>query len=118
MPDDLHTRPPLPFEPRRSSSRVPLIHPDMLQPRELFRNTLQYRGHRRPILDSGAVHHGPQDQPLGVPRKGRLRPLSFFAPSSPRIPPTPVVLTDWRSRIPALGCGARPALMRTASRRA
>jgi hypothetical protein len=38
----------------------------------------------------------------------RFRPLSCLAPSSPRSPPTPVVLTLWRSRIPARGWASRP----------
>ena len=37
-------------------------------------------------------------------RRWRFLPLTFLAPSYPRsVPPTPVVLTDWLSTIPALG---------------
>jgi len=48
--------------------------------------------------------------------KCRFLPLNFFAPSYPRTPPTLVVFTDWVSRMPALGWGSRPALVRVFSR--
>lgn len=48
----------------------------------------------------------------------RLRPFTFFPPSYPRMSPTPVVLTDWLSIIPAVGCALRPAWVRVRSRSA
>jgi len=49
----------------------------------------------------------------------RLRPLTFLAPSYPRsVPPTPVVLTDWLSTMPALGWGFLCRRTLTRSRKA
>src|SRR2546421_11541975 len=54
--------------------------------------------------------------PLVSTSRWCLRPLIFLPASYPRSPPCSVVLTDWLSRMPALGVGSRPCVIRTASR--
>ncbi len=51
--------------------------------------------------------------------KCRFPPLTFLPGSKPRpSPPTPMVLTDCESAIPALGCGSRPMRTRVLRRSA
>ena len=48
----------------------------------------------------------------------RFRPRTFLLPSYPLCsPPTPVVLADWESAMPALGSGFLPSCARSRSRR-
>jgi hypothetical protein len=47
----------------------------------------QDRGHRRPVLDRGAVHHGPQHQPLGVHQQVALAPTELLRSVIPSYPP-------------------------------
>jgi hypothetical protein len=55
-------------------------------------------------------------RPCVAPRRGRFRPWICGAPSSPLAPPSPGVLTRWRSRRPARGWAARPRVPRSGSR--
>jgi hypothetical protein len=63
------------------------------------------------------VHHGAEGEPLRLDQRVALASADALGPSKPHTPPTPVVLTDWPSRILALGCGSRPTATRARSRR-
>ena len=63
-------------------------------------------------------HHRPNYQPLGIHQQMALAPLYLLARVIAPIAPFSVVLTDWLSRLPALGSGSRPCWLRTRRRKA
>lgn len=107
------------FDPVLAAAGLALIRPAVSPPGTL-------RGWAAPSSTQGTAARswmwaaGPRPRstrPRTSPTRWRFRPLSFLAPSSPRIPPTRVVLTAWLSMIPALGWTFRPCRARSWPRR-
>jgi hypothetical protein len=118
MLDHLHAPSKMVLDPPLSSARVSLIYPQMLKARELLGRSFQHQRHQGSVLEVRRVHpRALSIIPSVSTSKWRFVPLNFFAPSYPCTPPTLVVFTDWVSRIPALGWGSRPALVRILSRK-
>lgn len=70
------------------------------------------------IVNIGSDHHSQdcQDyQPHGIGQQHALAPITFLPPSKPICSPPSTRLTDWLSRIIALGFARRSAARRTAS---
>jgi hypothetical protein len=69
-------------------------------------------------LDIGGMHHHRHHHAHGIHQQMACASVDGFASISPARPPFSVVVTDWLSRIAALGAASRPAATRTSVRRA
>src|SRR5262249_22279787 len=69
------------------------------------------------VPDIGRGEVAGENEPRGVAQTATLTPDPLLGHSSPRPPPTPVVVTDWLSSEPALGSGSRPRRTRRRRRR-
>jgi hypothetical protein len=71
-----------------------------------------------PVLSIGGMNHHRHHQTHGIHQQMACAPVDGFASIIPSSFPFSVVVTDWRSRIAALGSAARPAAPRMSVRRA
>ncbi len=71
-----------------------------------------------PVLDIGGMHHHRHHHAHGIHQQMACASVEVVASISPARPPFSVVVTDWLSRIAALGAASRPAATRTSVRRA
>ena len=71
-----------------------------------------------PVLDIGGMHHHRHHHAHGIHQQMACASVEVVASISPVRPPFSVVVTDWRSRIAALGAASRPAATRTSVRSA
>ena len=71
-----------------------------------------------PVLDIGGMHHHRHHHAHGIHQQMACASVDVVASISPVRPPFSVVVTDWRSRIAALGAASRPAATRTSVRSA
>jgi hypothetical protein len=96
---------------------IGLIGPDPPQARELGAEDAQERHGRIAVLHiSRSDHHGEQ-QPEGIDEDMPLATIDMFGLIVAVDPPFSVVLTDWLSITPALGCRCFPLALRTLPRR-
>lgn len=104
--------------PREQRSSVRRVGPDEAHPgEEGVGEPLKHELGAVAILDVRRVDDDSDQQPEGVDQDVTLAPVDLFARIVPVRPPLSVVLTDWLSRMPALGSRARPSASRTSPRR-
>src|SRR5215217_5239262 len=81
----------------------------MLEARKLYLCPLKEHLNPVPIHELAACTLASSTKPCVSTSKWRFLPFTFLPPSYPRCsPPTPVLLTDRLSTIPAPGWGSRP----------
>ena len=68
------------------------------------------------VWHTGGRDHHRQDQPERIDQDVAFAAFDLFVRVKAADPPFSVVLTDWLSRIPALGCRRLPAATRTSPR--
>ncbi len=102
--------------PVHQRSGIGAIRPDMPEPPILVAEDGEKLFRPIAILDAGSRHHHRQDQPEGIDEDMALAAFDLFAGIVPPDPPFSVVLTDWLSRIPALGWRRLPVATRTSPR--
>jgi hypothetical protein len=112
---DFAPAPQLPY-PGYQLTSVGLIGPDQSQPRKLVLEGREHDLGTIPVLHTGGGDDGGQDQPKGIDENMPFAPFDLFVGIKATDPPFSVVLTDWLSRIPALGCRRLPAATRTSPR--
>jgi hypothetical protein len=77
---------------------------------------LQERHGSIAVLYTGSRHHDGQQQAERIDEEMAFTAFDLFVCVKAADPPFSVVLTDWLSRIPALGCRRLPAATRTSPR--
>jgi hypothetical protein len=97
--------------------RIRLIRPDPAQPGELVPEDLQRALGPVTVLHTGCGDHHREDQPERIDEEVAFAPFDLFVRIEAADPPFSVVLTDWLSMIPALGCRRLPAAARTSPHR-
>ena len=96
--------------------RIAAVGPDAFQSGVLKADFLDQFPRPLTVLNPGRVNHHAEDQSEGVHEDVALAALDFLARVvAPLVPPFSPVLTDWLSRIAALGVGARPSCSRSRS---
>ena len=68
------------------------------------------------VLHTGGRDHDGEEPPSGIDEDMPFAPLDLFVRINAADPPVSVVLTDWLSMMPALGCRCFPAATRTSPR--
>ena len=92
------------------------IGPDFFQARTVESDLVDNHLPAVAILYAGRMDDRADDQPQGVDQHVALAPLYLFSRVITALrPPFSVVLTDWLSRIAALGVGSRASASRTFS---
>jgi hypothetical protein len=95
-----------------------LVGPDQAQPREPPQRPPQHQLGAVGFLDIRRMDHDNQQQPQRVDEDVALAAVYLLGGVVAARPPLSVVLTDWLSRIAALGVANRPSATRSSSRKA
>lgn len=97
-------------------SRVGPVGPNLRQPRALEPYLLYHLLRPVAVLHVGRMHDHADDQPQGIDDNMALASFNLLASVvTARRPPFSVVLTDWLSKIAALGVAWRPFSSRSRS---
>jgi hypothetical protein len=93
------------FDPVFATSPITRIDPQMGQTRQAAILSVEYQAGAIAVGDVGGMHDSAEDQALGVDQEVAFAPTQFLRPIIAAGPPFSVVLTDWLSRMAALGVG-------------
>jgi hypothetical protein len=116
--DDLDGEPLGLLGPIAEAAAVASIGPEVVESGEVVSNAIDHESAAHPIRDVGRMDAGSQQQSGGIDQQMPLAPVYLLAAVVASDPPFSVVLTDWLSKIPALGWACRPCCSRTWSRNA
>jgi site-specific DNA recombinase len=97
---------------------VALVGPDQAQPREPHQRPPQHQLGAVGLLDVRRMDHHDQQQAQRIDEDVAFAAVYALGRIIAARPPFSVVLTDWLSRIAALGVGSRPSASRTFARSA
>jgi len=112
--DDVHLPAGKLLDPLDKLPGIAGISPDFLQPSTGQANFLNHLLSSVAILLIGPMNHQADDQSERVDERVALAPFDLLAcVITAQRPPFSVVLTDWLSRIAALGWGSRSSAWRT-----
>src|SRR5439155_320033 len=96
--------------------RITAISPNETEAIELILDPFEYEFRAVTILNVGRMNDCDQYEPHHVDEQMSFASIDLFARIVAVRPPFSVVLTDWESMTPALGCLCRPAASRTSPR--
>ncbi len=92
------------------------IGPDKLQPGMAFADFIEHQRRAVTILDAGGMDHDPDRQAFSVDERVKLAALYFLAGVVAHLvvfaAPFSADLSDWLSRMPAVGLASRPSFSR------
>ena len=97
--------------------RLRLVNPDHTQAGKAVSQDVQQDHGDVAVLYTGGGDDHREEPPEGIDKDVTLAPLDLFVCIKAADPPCSVVLTDWLSMMPALGCRGLPAATRTSPRR-
>ena len=114
---DLQVEAPAVLDPLHQRPVVVAVRPDLLKPRQAQPEAVQQTFGGFAVADVGGGDQAAEQQALGVYQDVALAAVDLLAAVIAPDPPFSVVLMDWLSKTAAEGCGSRPRLWRTCSRR-
>jgi len=117
-PDDLDPAAEVALNPGGRGPGVARVQPQLAQAREDAAEVGEHQPGPVAVGDVGRVDDDLQDQAGGVDQQVALAPAQLLGAVVAARPPFSVVLTDWLSKMAALGVGSRPIRRRVCSRNA
>ena len=103
MSDDFDPPAKLGFNPMLATAGIALVHPELLEARELLVSTIQQQRHGGAILHVGGVHPGSENQTTGIDQEMPLAAVDALGAIVAADTTDAGVRTDWPSLTPALG---------------
>ena len=96
------------FDPVFAAAAIARVDPQMCQARETAILSVEHQEGTVTVGDVGGMNDRAQEEALGIDQQMPLAATQFLRAIIAAGPPFSVVLTDWLSRLAALGSGWRP----------